>query len=77
MLLRFGFGQLGLSRIVSVAEAGNLASLRVLEKLGFVVVAAEETGARSFYKLELKKTESREFPSSERPPIVLYRVDGE
>jgi [ribosomal protein S5]-alanine N-acetyltransferase len=77
VFVRFGFGELGLSRIVSVVEAGNLASLRVLEKLGFVVVAAEKTGARSFYKLELKKTESREFPSSERPPIVLHRVDSE
>ena len=66
-----------MSRIVSVAEAGNLASLRVLEKLGFVVVAAEKTGPRSFYKLELKKTELPGFPSSERPRSVLYRVDGE
>jgi RimJ/RimL family protein N-acetyltransferase len=75
--VRFGFGELGLSRIVSVVETGNLASLRVLEKLGFVVVAEQKTGARSFYRLELKKTESREFPSSERPPIALSQVDSE
>jgi RimJ/RimL family protein N-acetyltransferase len=75
--VRFGFGELGLNRIVSVVEAGNLASLRVLEKLGFVVVEAEKTGARSFYKLELKTTGRLEFPSSERPSSVLSRVDGE
>jgi ribosomal-protein-alanine N-acetyltransferase len=77
VLVRFGFGTLGLGRIVSVVEVGNLASLRVLEKLGFVVVAAEKTGARSFYKLELKRAEPPELPSNERPPTVLYRVDGE
>jgi RimJ/RimL family protein N-acetyltransferase len=77
VFLRYGFGQLGLSRVVSVVDAGNLASLRVLEKLGFVVVAAEKTGARSFYKLELKKAEPPDLPASERPRTVLYRVDGE
>jgi [ribosomal protein S5]-alanine N-acetyltransferase len=77
VFVRFGFGELGLSRIVSVVEAGNLASLHVLEKLGFLVVAAEKTGARSFCKLELKKTEPAELPSSERTGTRLYRVDGE
>jgi RimJ/RimL family protein N-acetyltransferase len=77
VLVRFGFGPLGLGRIVSVVEAGNLASLRVLEKLGFVVVAAEKSGARSFYKLELNRTEPPELTSSERPRTVPYRVDGE
>jgi ribosomal-protein-alanine N-acetyltransferase len=77
VFVRFGFGELGLSRIVSFVEAGNLASLRVLEKLGFVVVAAEKTGARSFCKLELKKTEPAELPSSERTGTRLYWVDGE
>jgi ribosomal-protein-alanine N-acetyltransferase len=77
VLVRFGFGELGLSRIVSVVEAGNLASLRVLEKLGFVVVAEENTGARSFYKLELKRTEPPAVRLRDRPRTVRHRVDGE
>jgi RimJ/RimL family protein N-acetyltransferase len=52
--VRFGFGQRALNRIVSTVEIGNAASMRVLEKLGFVVIATE-AGGRSFYKLELRR----------------------
>jgi [ribosomal protein S5]-alanine N-acetyltransferase len=48
----WGFEDMRLRRIVAVAEVGNAASIRVLEKLGFVCVATEH-GARSFYKFEL------------------------
>jgi len=51
----FGFDQLQLKRIVAVSEVGNAASIRVLEKLGFVCTETE-TGVRSFYKFELLKT---------------------
>ena len=47
-----GFEQLRLKRIVAVADVRNAASIRVLEKLGFVCTATEN-GARSFYKFEL------------------------
>jgi ribosomal-protein-alanine N-acetyltransferase len=47
-----GFEQLRLKRIVAVADVRNAASIRVLEKLGFVCTATEH-GARSFYKFEL------------------------
>jgi ribosomal-protein-alanine N-acetyltransferase len=50
--VNLGFGQLRLKRIVAVAEVGNAASIRVLEKLGFVCIESE-TGLRSFYKFEL------------------------
>ena len=52
--VNFGFDQLRLKRIVAVAEVGNAASIRVLEKLGFVCTKTEP-GARSFYKFELLK----------------------
>jgi RimJ/RimL family protein N-acetyltransferase len=52
--VRFGFEQLALNRIVTSVEMGNAASMRVLEKLGFVI-AETETGVRSFYKLELRR----------------------
>jgi RimJ/RimL family protein N-acetyltransferase len=54
VFVRFGFEQLALNRIVTSVEVGNAASMRVLEKLGFVV-AETETGVRSFYKLELRR----------------------
>jgi RimJ/RimL family protein N-acetyltransferase len=48
----WGFDQLRLKRIVAVVDARNAASIRVLDKLGFVCIATEH-GERSFYKFEL------------------------
>jgi ribosomal-protein-alanine N-acetyltransferase len=50
----FGFDELRLARIVASVEVGNAASVRVLEKLGFVLAEIEQ-GARSFYKFELMR----------------------
>jgi [ribosomal protein S5]-alanine N-acetyltransferase len=55
----YGFEQLRLKRIVAVAQVGNAASIRVLEKLGFVHIATE-SGPRSFYKFELLKSSTPE-----------------
>ncbi len=52
----FGFGELGLKRIVTTVDTRNAASVRVLEKLGFVVERFEE-GPRSFYHFELLRPE--------------------
>jgi ribosomal-protein-alanine N-acetyltransferase len=46
--IKFGFGQLGLNRIVTAVEAGNDASVHVLEKLRFELVNTE-VGQRTFY----------------------------
>jgi ribosomal-protein-alanine N-acetyltransferase len=54
VFVRFGFEQLALNRVVTSVEVGNAASMRVLEKLGFVI-AETEIGVRSFYKLELRR----------------------
>ena len=48
----FGFEELKLRRIVTSVQVENAASIRVLEKLGFVVTR-HETGPRSFYHFEL------------------------
>jgi ribosomal-protein-alanine N-acetyltransferase len=53
-LVKFGFGELGLNRIVSAVEVGNTASVRVLGKLGFHHVWREE-GKRSFDHFELMR----------------------
>lgn len=50
--VNFGFGELGLKRIVTAVDTRNAASVRVLAKLGFVVERFEE-GPRSFYHFEL------------------------
>jgi len=54
----FGFDELGLQRIVAMVEVGNGASVRVLEKLGFVI-ASHEAGPRSFYHFELSRPVGR------------------
>jgi ribosomal-protein-alanine N-acetyltransferase len=55
----FGFDELKLVRIVTAVQAGNAASVRVLEKLGFVLVR-HEAGPRSFfYHFELARSVNR------------------
>jgi [ribosomal protein S5]-alanine N-acetyltransferase len=51
----FGFGELGLSRIVSTVQDGNAASRRILENLGFVVVRREHGERRVFDHFELRR----------------------
>jgi ribosomal-protein-alanine N-acetyltransferase len=48
----FGFHELKLARIVTAVQVENAASVRVLEKLGFVLIETE-AGPRSFYHFEL------------------------
>ena len=52
--VEFGFDELMLERIVTAVQVGNVASVRVLEKLGFVVTS-HEIGPRSFYHFELSR----------------------
>jgi ribosomal-protein-alanine N-acetyltransferase len=59
--VRLGFDELRLKRIVAVADVRNAASIRVLEKLGFVCTATEH-GERSFYKFELVGEPGRNSP---------------
>jgi RimJ/RimL family protein N-acetyltransferase len=56
--VRFGFEELGLRRIATAVQAENLASLRVLEKLGFDRVRVEE-GGRTFHHFALLRPEVR------------------
>jgi len=50
----FGFDELKLKRIVTAVQVENAASIRVLEKLGFVI-ASHEVVERSFYHFELSR----------------------
>lgn len=52
----FGFGELRLARIVASVQAGNAASVHILEKLGFGLWRLERIGRRCFYHLELRRT---------------------
>lgn len=52
--IKFGFEELGLTRIISSVETGNAVSVRVLEKLGFVWVRHEKGEPRSFDHFELR-----------------------
>jgi ribosomal-protein-alanine N-acetyltransferase len=52
-LVNFGFNELGLCKIVTAVQVGNVASVRVLEKLGFAVVRTEPGELRSFFHFEL------------------------
>jgi ribosomal-protein-alanine N-acetyltransferase len=51
--IKFGFDELKLNRIVTMVQVGNDASVRVLEKLGFILTETE-IGLRSFYHFELQ-----------------------
>lgn len=55
--VRFGFGELGLHKIVTTVDARNAASLRVLEKLGFSL-ARIEPGPRTFHHFVLPRPEN-------------------
>lgn len=52
-LVRYGFDELGLDRILGSVEAGNAASIHILEKLGFRLWRLERVGKRCLYHLEL------------------------
>ena len=52
--IEYGFGKLGLSRIVAGANANNIASNRVIQKLGFVWVRSGEGGGHSWHDYELR-----------------------
>lgn len=56
--VRFGFDQLALNRIVASVQIENQASIRVLEKLGFILIETER-GVRSFHHFELGRLGSR------------------
>ena len=65
--LKFGFAELGLNRIVTLVDAGNQASLRVLEKLGMHRTRSEPGPKRSFYFFELTRTQFLETLSDAMP----------
>lgn len=54
--VRFGFEELGLTKISTTVQVGNDASVRVLEKLGFILVSTEIGEHRSFYHFEILPT---------------------
>ena len=56
--VEFGWEQLRLIRIVATVQAGNAASVRILENLGFELHATE-VGARTFLKFVLPNSEQR------------------
>jgi [ribosomal protein S5]-alanine N-acetyltransferase len=56
--VEFGWKQLRLSCILATVQVGNAASVRILEKLGFALIATER-GQRSFFKFALQNPESR------------------
>jgi ribosomal-protein-alanine N-acetyltransferase len=55
--VEYGFRKLGLSRVVAGANAANIASNRVLEKLGFAWVRSGGSGENSWHEYELVRRE--------------------
>ena len=53
--IEYGFGTLGLARIEAGMNVKNLASIRVVEKLGFSWVRSGEGGGSSWHEYELRK----------------------
>ena len=52
--IQYGFRELGLSRIEAGIDANNLASIRVIQKLGFVWIRSGEGGGTSWHLYELR-----------------------
>jgi ribosomal-protein-alanine N-acetyltransferase len=52
--IQYGFGELGLSRIEAGGNAKNLASIRVIQKLGFVWLRSGEGGGNAWHDYELR-----------------------
>jgi len=52
--IQHGFSELGLSRIEAGANVKNLASNRVIQKLGFVWIRSGEGGGNSWHDYELR-----------------------
>jgi RimJ/RimL family protein N-acetyltransferase len=63
-VLRYGFGELGLTRIVADVDSENLASCRVLEKLGMAVEWTDVRGGRTilFYATDHPPPEEQPRP---------------
>jgi len=57
--IQLGFDELKLNRIVTVVEAGNDASVRVMDKLGFKLHNTEIGQSRTFYHFVLQKKDYR------------------
>jgi [ribosomal protein S5]-alanine N-acetyltransferase len=51
--VKFGWEELHLSRIVTTVDVENGASIHILEKLGFQLIATERGAYRSFFQFEL------------------------
>lgn len=51
--VKFGWEELRLSRIVAPVQVENAASVHILEKLGFELIATERGSHRSFFKFAL------------------------
>jgi len=56
--VEFGWEQLRLARIVATVQTGNAASVRIVERLGFELLATE-VGTRTFLKFTLSNPEQR------------------
>jgi [ribosomal protein S5]-alanine N-acetyltransferase len=57
--LEYGFRQLGLTRIVAGANTKNLASNRVIQKVGLVWVRSGEGGGNAWHEYELRNPLSK------------------
>lgn len=57
VFIRFGFEALKLERIVTMVQAGNDASVRVMDKLGLKLIGTEVGQWRTFYHYKLERSD--------------------
>jgi [ribosomal protein S5]-alanine N-acetyltransferase len=65
--LDYGFGTVGLDRVVAVAWPANRASRHVMEKCGMTLVGPGEHYGNESVLYEIVRTEERETPAAPRP----------
>jgi RimJ/RimL family protein N-acetyltransferase len=73
--LEFGFTDAGLERIVGIAKPENVASLRVLQKLGMRALGEAEYWGKRWAKCEVTAADWRAERAAAMPPLATERLE--
>lgn len=73
--LEYAFVDAGLDRVVGITKSENVASARVLEKLGMRPLAAAEYWGVRWAKYEVSAADWRAEQAAARPPLMTRRLE--
>jgi [ribosomal protein S5]-alanine N-acetyltransferase len=73
--LDYGFDQAGLERVVGIAQPENIASVRVLEKLGMRALGEAEYWGKRWAKYEVAAADRLAERAAVQPPLLTERLE--